>query len=364
MHWLLASTLLLFACGDDSASDGSDAPGGDSPPATSRGPGDSPADPGRDDGPAAPGDDRPSDADTTTAGGAAPADTGDDTEPDTGNDGDGDGDDTGNDSGNDSGNADTPPSDGSCVAATLLWFEDFEGGGYENFTGNTYGEDWGDACQSTARSMDRAVSGSWSQRSEVVCPYSGGSHRGYGGVQFDGDTALPRFTNSGAGTDAPFGLVNTFWMYLETDTVFQGGRWFSPLTVSGSCDWSDRVLTLGIESPDGRIAAAHYNANGGGERTFEPNAPALPRDQWVRITLYVNYHDNVMHVWQDGQSQSHVTFDRQLTTICHWHWGLYASGDNDDIVLYEDDNAIWKLDEAWTDFGTEPYLGEAMPVCD
>ena len=77
----------------------------------------------------------------------------------------------------------------------------------------------------------------------------------------------------------------------------------------------------------------------------------------------MSYHDDVMHVWQDGQSISHVTFDRPLDTICQWHWGLYASGDNDDIVLFEDDNSLWKLEEPWTDFTREPWLDGGVAVC-
>jgi len=32
-------------------------------------------------------------------------------------------------------------------------------------------------------------------------------------------------------------------------------------------------------------------------------------------------------------------------------------------VLFEDDNSIWKLDEPWTDFDTEPYFGNTVAVC-
>ena len=71
-----------------------------------------------------------------------------------------------------------------------------------------------------------------------------------------------------------------------------------------------------------------------------------------------------MHVWQNGQSQQHVTFSRPIRTICHWHWGLYASGDNDDVVLFEDDKSIWKLNEPWTDWNREPYFGQDVAVCD
>jgi hypothetical protein len=49
--------------------------------------------------------------------------------------------------------------------------------------------------------------------------------------------------------------------------------------------------------------------------------------------------------------------------MCQWHWGLYASGDNTDVVLYEDDLVVWRLDEAWADPAREPWLGGSVAVC-
>ena len=72
-----------------------------------------------------------------------------------------------------------------CVAARRLWFDDFETGDYARWTSMTYGGDWGDDCQSNGLSTDHAVSGTTAQRSEIVCAGME-SHRGYGGVQFDG----------------------------------------------------------------------------------------------------------------------------------------------------------------------------------
>ena len=175
-------------------------------------------------------------------------------------------------------------------------------------------------------------------------------------------SVVPAFTNQGVGIDAPNGVVTVMWMRLDSPTVFENGTWVNFWTSSASCDWSDEVITLGLEDESGRLAAAHFQA-GGGTRTFEPNAPALPRGQWTRITVYINYHDGVMHVWQDGQSLEHVTFNRALKTICQFHWGLYASGDNDNIVLFEDDKSLWKLGEPWTDFGKEPYFGHDVDAC-
>jgi hypothetical protein len=206
------------------------------------------------------------------------------------------------------------------------------------------------------------VSGTHSHKSTITCSYTE-SHRGYGGIQFSGDTPLPAYTNSGVGIDAPFGVVNTYWSYLQTNTVFQSGTWFSFWTINDSCDWSNNVLTLGLEDSSNQLAAAHYQALGGGTRTYINGPLRFPTGRWVRTTIYVNYYDDVMHVWQDGAEQSHVTFDRTQNTICQWHWGAYASSDNDNVTLYEDDNSIWKLGEAWTDFSVEPHLGQSVAVC-
>jgi hypothetical protein len=256
--------------------------------------------------------------------------------------------------------------DGACFRATRLWFEDFEAGDYARWTGDSYGGDWGNHCQSNGFSSELARSGTYSHRSEITCAYpdENNVHRGYGGLQFSGDEVLPAYTNSGTGTDAPYGLVNTYWSHLETSTTFEDGTWFSFWTVNSACDWSDPVMTLGLEDPSNRLAAAHHWHGDGGTRTFTDGAPGFPLGQWVRTTIYINYHDDVMHVWQDGQHISEVTFDRSASTICHWHWGAYASGDNDDIVLHEDDISVWKLEEPWTDFTVEPHFDEAVSVCD
>ena len=104
--------------------------------------------------------------------------------------------------------------------------------------------------------------------------------------------------------------------------------------------------------------------NTGGTVDFVDDPPLFPMRTWVRTTIYVNYHEGEMHIWQDGRELLHATFSRGDTDICQWHWGAYASGDNTDVVLFEDDNAIWKLDEPWTDFSVEPYFGVSVSACE
>ena len=112
----------------------------------------------------------------------------------------------------------------------------------------------------------------------------------------------------------------------------------------------------------GELTPAHI-VNTGGTVNFVPNPPAFPMRTWARTTNYINYHDGVTHIWQDGSKLLDGTFSRSDTDICQWHWGAYANADNDDVVLYEDDNSIWKLNEPWSDFSQEPYFGIDVPVC-
>jgi hypothetical protein len=262
------------------------------------------------------------------------------------------------------GSADDPSTGepGECVQARLLWSEDFEGGDYDRWTSNSYGADWGGPCDYNERSMDQAVSGGWSNRSEITCAIDE-SHRGYGGLQFDGDDVVEAYTNTGSGIDAPFGVVNTYWSWLEVPYSFESGRWFSFFTVNNSCDWSDQVITLGLEDPSNRLTPAHILTTGGTVE-FVDGAPGFPLGQWVRTTIYINYVEGRMHLWQDGVEILSATFSRGDTDMCQWHWGMYASSDNTDVVLYEDDLSLWKLEEPWTDFAVEPWFGETVQACE
>lgn len=249
---------------------------------------------------------------------------------------------------------------GTCFRARRLWHEDFETGNYARWSGTTYGNT-SVGCARSGFSTVRSRSGSRSHRTSISCT-ANQSHRVYSGVQFNGDTPLARYTNRGSGIDAPYGIVNTYWHWLDVPYSFGNGRWFSPFTVNNSCDWSDRVITLGLENASNRLTPAHLTGTGG-TMSFATNAPSFPLRRWVRTTVYINYYDGVMHVWQDGQKVAQGTFSRRSRQICQFHWGLYASANNGNIVLFEDDISIWKLNQRWTNFNVEPYFGGNTTVC-
>jgi hypothetical protein len=251
---------------------------------------------------------------------------------------------------------------GPCFNAKLLWSEDFETGDYSRWTSQTYDAGWKNGyCHDNGFSTEQAVSPTHSHKSVITCADTE-SHRGYGGLQFSGDSVVPAYTNTGTGIDAPYGVVNTYHSWLEAPYSFQNGKWFSFWTVNNDCGWNDTVITLGLEDVSNKLTPAHI-LNTGGTVDFVPNAPGFPMGQWVRTTIYINYVTGDMVVWQDGQKLLDATFSRSDTDICQWHWGAYASGDNDDIVLYEDDNSIWKLEEPWTNFDVEPWFGKTQTVC-
>ncbi len=250
---------------------------------------------------------------------------------------------------------------GQCVNAQRLFFDDFESGSYDAWTSNTYVIKDTGGCHESRFSDEQAVSGKQSHRTSVDCA-SDQSHRVYGGVQFNGDEPVETYTNSGVGIDAPGGVVTTFWNWLDAENLGPG-RWFSPFTVNNSCNWRDSVITLAVEDSTGRLKTSHIQGNNGGQVTYADDIQPFPLKQWVRVTVYMNYHTGEFHVWQDGKSTTHATFKRNSQEICQFHWGLYASRPNEHITLFEDDISVWKLETPLTDFESEPWLGESLPVC-
>ncbi len=239
-----------------------------------------------------------------------------------------------------------------CARAQSIWSEDFETRDFSRWTSRTYFRDWGPesaACRDTRFAREHRRSGRWSLRSTITCPSHTDVHRGYGGIQLDHDTVLAEFTNEGHGLDAPHGALTTFWVWLDAPREFGDGRWVSLWTVNTDCGYQEEVVTLGVDSPSRRLTPAHVR-----ETTFAPDAPRLPLRRWVRVTVLVNAARGELDAWQDGRWVVRSRFARPTSDLCQWHWGLYASGDNDALTLYEDDIAVWRLDEDWSARSREP----------
>jgi hypothetical protein len=236
----------------------------------------------------------------------------------------------------------------NCLSAASLWCEDWELVNYSRWTGG-YGEPT--SCEQNGFSTAESVTPTHSQWSAVVCA-SAQSHRGYGGLRFQGDVVLPSFTiPSSGGISAPNGVIVTFWSWYSVPYTFSPTKWMSLMTVTPDCSntWAD-VITLNLDDSTMRIKPVHVSSV-----TYAPGAPSMPEEQWVRTTVYINFNSDVLHVWQNGQKVCNATFSNASTTMCQWHFGLYASGNNDDIELYEENLSIVKLLQPLTNFTDEPW---------
>ena len=247
-----------------------------------------------------------------------------------------------------------PTTCSNCLQVQHIWCEDWEVGNYSRWTGS-YGAPT--SCEQTGFNGQKFVTPTHSHRSAVVCATSQ-SHRGYAGLRFQGDNVVPSFsTPSSGGIDAPHGLIVSFWSWLKVPYTFSPTKWMSLMTVTHDCSntWAD-VITLNLDDSTMKIKPVHVNSV-----SYAPNAPSMPLEQWVRTTVYINFNTDVLHVWQNGQKVCSATFNSVGSKMCQWHWGLYASGNNTDIVLHEEDLRIVKLLEPLTNFTQEPVYDEPMP---
>ncbi|RIK96313.1 MAG: hypothetical protein DCC71_22510 [Proteobacteria bacterium] len=188
------------------------------------------------------------------------------------------------------------------------------------------------------RSGDRAYRG-W------VTGASSSSHRPYPGLSTgDGGSTPPAIASP---------IVNTFWVWLDTDyNALSPSDWISLGTWGNNTDWI--VHTLSVR--DRRLEFAHTVPFAGQYIGPQP-MPTFPLRRWVRITAYIEYNGSIgnVRVWQDGVPMLRGDWtQRPGTTLRRAHWGLYANGAVRSANMYNDDVSVWTLSERITDFSREP----------
>lgn len=252
-----------------------------------------------------------------------------------------------------------PPSNGQ---GYVLWCEDWAAGNYNNWS-SQYNADT-NPCTLAGFNTTNFVSPSNSMRSQILCTGGvNGVHRGYGGLRFNGDAILPTFAiPSPGGFSAPNGFVVQFRNYLEVPYLMNSADsdlWMSMMTVTDDCSnaWH-RVITLNLDDPTMRLRPTHVTGI-----QYTLGAPAFPRNQWNRVTVYVNLSAGEMHVWQNGVKIVRAWFTRPQSTACQFHFGLYCSGANWNINYYEDDLRIIKLTQPLTNFVAEPAFPGMVSNC-
>lgn len=251
-----------------------------------------------------------------------------------------------------------PPNNGQ---GYVVWCEDWSNGNYNRWTDDASDSD---PCTFSEFSSEHFTSPSLAHKSWVTCVGGiGGVHRGYPGLRFLGDAVLPSiFMNSTGGIDSPNGLVIQWRGYLRVPYVFNSqdhDLWMSMMTATDDCSnaWH-RVITLNIDDPTMRLRPQHVDGV-----QYAYAAPAFPRDQWNRVTVYLNLYTGVMHVWQNGTKVATAWFTRPSHQTCQYHFGLYCSGMNYDVAYFEDDMRIIKLTQPLLDFVGEPTFPRMMSGC-
>jgi hypothetical protein len=242
------------------------------------------------------------------------------------------------------------PNTSACVASSRLFADDFESATFDAWTSN----DLSGNCHTSALSRAGSVSGSYAFHSDIECARSS-DHENYGGLQFDGDAVLQNHVDSGRGIDAPNGVMIRFWARVEYSFQINSGHWIALVLLSGSCDWSDTVFSIGTGNTSAALGISHDTVDGGTSTPFV-DAPTFPQSTWVRVSAYVNYHTQTFVVWQDGVPVTRADFVRPSTTLCHIRIGAYVSANTSDAQVSVDDPEVWRLDAPVDTFDEEPCL--------
>lgn len=161
--------------------------------------------------------------------------------------------------------------------------------------------------------------------------------------------------------DIPSPLVNSFMVYLDVDyNQLDVPDWIHFATWANNEDWEVHTMSV----CDRKLEMAHLSWSYIGP---EPQ-PDFPLNQWVRLTVYIDYPPNgtgMVHVWQDGVPVLEGAYTaRSGQSLMRAHWGMYASAEITQGVQYNDEIQIWSLSDPLTDFSMEPPSPYTTPAAD
>jgi hypothetical protein len=238
---------------------------------------------------------------------------------------------------------------------TLAWFSGFENG----WPGGEW-HPWNNGSWSPTGAMlpgrvsawtivsrasgEPVFGGDHSYRGWIEGP-AGSSHRAYPGIAADDPTNIPEPIESP--------LVNSFMVWLDADfEALAPSDWIHLGTWGNNESWI--VHTMSVR--DAKLEMAHLSPFAG-EYIGPLPRQDFPLRQWVRITMYIEYNGTTgfVQAWQDGVPMLRGAWTQTPgTALLRAHWGMYANGAVDHGVQYNDDLAIWTLDEPLSDLVTEP----------
>jgi hypothetical protein len=153
--------------------------------------------------------------------------------------------------------------------------------------------------------------------------------------------------------EVPSPIVNSWYVWLDVDPKnFNRRTWVHFATWCNSI-YGPGLHTMAVRGPKLELEMAHCRWKWVGPDSMR----TFPLRRWVRFTYYAHFRpagDGRVWVWMDGTLIFEARVRHSDQNFQRVHWGLYASGDVDNGVQYNDDIQLWRLAEPWTDRDVEP----------
>lgn len=260
---------------------------------------------------------------------------------------------------------------------TAMWFSSFENGfpGNEwlnysngNLVANgqpdyNYASNWSILNQTQASQDGVAPLSGNSVYKGWINYQSADSHRPYPVLHVDpSSTYFPDTTFNSYLSGTPTPVVNRFYAWADWDpSSITSSDWLSFLTLGNNVNWN--IVGFSLVGPQGKLEMAHA------PYTDVPSTPTyMPQNQWVRFTTYVDFQNNLLYVWMNGQLTFKMTQGgnlnytggtdpnaAQTAYLRRAHWGLYANGNFSNATVYNDAIQLWTVQQAITDPTQEPW---------
>jgi hypothetical protein len=155
-----------------------------------------------------------------------------------------------------------------------------------------------------------------------------------------------------------------FFVNMQID--IKSGQWVTLAEIS--TDSSDapgkRYISLSLDS-NYKLSLYNVPSQNGSATVLQSDSYVFPRNQWVNITVYVDFNDVVgtAAVWANRNLVSVANINGGANTLAQLHMGLFAQNQITSGNIYNDDLTIYQVirDGATCDDGSAGTLFTSLP---
>lgn len=236
-----------------------------------------------------------------------------------------------------------PQAKGPAIPGALpLWRSDFEDPSLREWSylgaerlarDGKPGPGWNEAC---AVIGENVLGGRLSYKGWILAPQEN-KHRAYPCQHFD----------------APTPIVNSWYVWLDADAGrFKDWTWIHFATWCNS-NWGPGLHMLVVRSRELILEILNCDWKWVGP----PESRRFPLRKWVRFTYMGHYApagSGEFLVRMNGRLIMEGRNPHRDPVFQRAHWGMYASGEVDNGVPFNDDIKVWRLSAPWPDRNLEP----------